>query len=61
MTRNGLWTFFLLDLEVLNFWSIKMSEETTNIDEALAKNDEEWVKRLLLMVMIMIIALLGLD
>lgn len=36
-------------------------QETVNIEEALAKNDEEWVKRLLLMVMIMIIALLGLD
>jgi hypothetical protein len=33
----------------------------TEIEKALAQNDEEWQKKLLLMVMIMIIALLGLD
>ena len=31
------------------------------LEEDLAKNDEEWEKRLLLMVMIMLIAMLGLD
>lgn len=31
------------------------------LEEALARNDEEWEKRLLLMVMIMLIAMLGLD
>lgn len=33
----------------------------TELEEDLAKNDEEWEKRLLLMVMIMLIAMLGLD
>ena len=33
----------------------------TELEEALAKNDEEWEKRLLLMVMIMLIAMLGRD
>ena len=36
-------------------------QESLSVEEALAKNDEEWIKRLLLMVMIMIIALLGVD
>ncbi len=31
------------------------------LDEALAKNNEMWAKRLLLLVMTMMIALLGLD
>ena len=31
------------------------------VEKAVAKNDEEWQKRMLLLVMIMIIALLGLD
>lgn len=40
-----------------------MAKATTNneIEEAVARNDEEWEKRLLLMVMIMLIAILGLD
>ena len=31
------------------------------IQEALAKNDEDWMKRMLLLTMTMIIALLGMD
>jgi hypothetical protein len=31
------------------------------IEEAIAKNDEEWQKKLLLLVMTMIIALLSID
>jgi hypothetical protein len=38
-----------------------MSDSDAELREALAKNDEEWQKRLLLMVMIMVIAMLGLD
>ena len=37
------------------------SMEKTEIEKALEKNDEEWLKRMLLLVLIMIIALLGLD
>lgn len=37
------------------------TNSNTELEEALAKNDEEWEKRLLLMVMIMLIAMLGLD
>jgi hypothetical protein len=33
----------------------------TEIEKAVAQNDEEWQKRLLLLVMIMIVALLGID
>ncbi|MBO6055785.1 MAG: hypothetical protein J6P84_02245 [Alphaproteobacteria bacterium] len=35
--------------------------KNTEIEKALAKNDEEWLKRMLLLVLIMIIALLGID
>jgi hypothetical protein len=35
--------------------------ELNEIEEALEKNDEEWAKRMLLLVMVMIIAFLGLD
>lgn len=35
--------------------------EKTEIERALERNDEEWLKRMLLLVLIMIIALLGLD
>jgi hypothetical protein len=38
-----------------------MSDSEADIQEALAKNDEEWQKRLLLMALIMVIAMLGLD
>lgn len=38
-----------------------MSDIDTEIEAALAKNDAEWEKRLLLMVMIMMIALIGLP
>jgi hypothetical protein len=38
-----------------------MDHSETELQEALAKNDEEWQKRLLLMAMIMIIAILSLD
>ncbi len=31
------------------------------IEKAITKNDEEWQKRMLLLVMVMIIALLGLN
>jgi len=31
------------------------------LEEALAKNNEDWAKRMLLLVMIMMIAVLGLD
>lgn len=37
------------------------SSSEKELEEALARNDEEWEKRLLLMVMIMLIAMLGLD
>lgn len=37
------------------------ANNNVEVEEALAKNDEEWEKRLLLMVMIMLIAMLGLD
>lgn len=33
----------------------------TELEKALAKNDEEWLKRMLLLVMTMVIALLGID
>ena len=33
----------------------------TEIEKAIVKNDEEWQKRMLLLVMVMIIALLGLN
>lgn len=35
--------------------------KNTEIEKALVKNDEEWLKRMLLLVLIMIIALLGID
>ncbi len=37
----------------------KMKE--TEIEKAIKKNDEEWVKRMLLLTLTMILALLGLD
>jgi hypothetical protein len=37
------------------------SDAQADIEEAVAKNNEEWEKRLLLMIMIMMIALLGLE
>lgn len=37
-----------------------MSKLDADIESAIAKNNEEWEKRLLLMIMIMMIALLGL-
>lgn len=35
--------------------------DNSEIEEALSKNDEEWQKRMLLLVMTMIILLIGLD
>ena len=35
--------------------------ENTEIEKALEKNNEEWLKRMLLLVLTMIIALLGID
>lgn len=35
--------------------------ENTEIEKALQKNDEEWLKRMLLLVLTMIIALLSID
>lgn len=35
--------------------------KNTEVEKAIAKNDEEWMKRMLLLVMTMIIALLGID
>lgn len=35
--------------------------KNTEIEKAIARNDEEWIKRMLLLVMTMIIALLGID
>ena len=35
--------------------------ENTEIQKALEKNNEEWLKRMLLLVLTMIIALLGID
>ena len=35
--------------------------ENTEIERALQKNDEEWLKRMLLLVLTMIIALLSID
>lgn len=45
---------------------VKMNQRTLNdrqeeIQAALAQNDEDWQKRMLLLVMIMIIAVLGLG
>ena len=37
----------------------KMKE--SELEKALARNDEEWMKRMLLLIMTMIIALLGID
>lgn len=50
-------------LRTVKLTEIDMAKATTNneIEEAVARNDEEWEKRLLLMVMIMLIAILGLD
>ncbi len=33
----------------------------TELEKALAQNDEEWMKRMLLLVLTMIIAILGID
>jgi hypothetical protein len=38
-----------------------MVSESQEIKDALAKNDEEWQKRMLLFVMTMIIAFIGLS
>ena len=35
--------------------------KNSEVDEAVEKNDEEWQKRMLLLVMIMLIAVLGLN
>ncbi len=35
--------------------------DNTEIEKALEKNNEEWLKRMLLLVLTMIIALLGID
>ena len=35
--------------------------KNTEIEKALEKNNEEWLKRMLLLVLTMIIALLGID
>lgn len=37
------------------------TKEDVELEDAIARNDEEWEKRLLLLVMIMLIAMLGLD
>jgi hypothetical protein len=37
------------------------NENSQEVEEAVAKNNEEWQKKLLLLVMTMIVALLGLD
>jgi len=39
----------------------KMDSTDEAIAQALAKNDEDWMKRMLLLVMTMIIALIGMD
>lgn len=38
-----------------------MKEKENDIEAALAKNDEEWQKRLLLLILIMMVAILSLD
>jgi hypothetical protein len=40
---------------------MNQTENNSEIEAAIAKNDEEWQKRLLLMAITMIIALLGLS
>lgn len=51
----------IVQIMVFDMTKVSSKSEDMKIQEAVEKNDEEWQKRMLLLVIVMIVAILSLD
>ena len=51
----------IVQIMVFDMTKVSSKSEDMKIQEAVEKNDEEWQKRMLLLVIVMIVAILRLD